>query len=619
VNRHCEQCEAIQPLVPLDFFALLAVTGTDERRFAPMLDKRFRAILAALVLTTVTPAQAAPADDLAVVMTDHWRWMLSVNPVLASTLGERSGDGRLGDLSLAAADRDAETAQGFVARLDAIPDDALNTGQRANKAVLRRLLAEQVEAATFGQRTMLFTTYAGWHQQFASLGDYSPFANKADYQSYLDRLAAYPSYNQEAMAITRLALKQGQIQPCEAMGGFENTIEGAVAGPPEKTRLYEPLTRARPRDVTDGEWAAMQARAVGLIRETVAREYRAFHRLYVSEYKPKCRRTIAAGALPQGKAWYASQVRSHTTTNLSPDEIHAIGLKEVARIRARMEAVTRSAGFATRELFVADLRTNPKYYAKTPDELLAAAARTAKSIDGMMPRYFGRLPRLPYGLKTIPAETAETTTSAFYSPGSPESGIAGHYYVNTSKLDQRPLYELPALTAHEAVPGHHQQIALQQELDLPPVRRHVAGFTAFVEGWALYTEFLGEEMGLYPTPETMMGRLSMEMWRACRLVVDTGMHAKGWSKAQAIAFMTDNSALSAANIEAEVNRYISWPGQALGYKLGEIRIRELRSKAEAALGPKFDLKRFHDAVLEQGPVPLDVLEAQIEAWVKAGG
>ena len=248
---------------------------------------------------------------------------------------------------------------------------------------------------------------------------------------------------------------------------------------------------------------------------------------------------------------------------------------------------------------------------------MAAAALMAKTIDGKMPGLFGRLPRLSYGIRAIPAETAEGTTTAYYQPGSPAAGIAGTYYVNTSKLDQRPLWELPALTAHEAVPGHHNQIALQQELDLPPFRRNFSFFTAFTEGWGLYSESLGEEMGLYDTPAKKMGQLSYQAWRAARLVVDTGIHAMGWDKARAVAFMRENTALSDANIDAEVNRYISWPGQALAYKLGELKIRALRTRAERELGPKFDLRRFHDAVLGQGSVPLDVLEAQIADWIAA--
>ena len=246
---------------------------------------------------------------------------------------------------------------------------------------------------------------------------------------------------------------------------------------------------------------------------------------------------------------------------------------------------------------------------------MRANARQAKALDAHMPKYFGLLPRLPYGIKEIPAEIAEGTTTAYYSSGSPQSGIPGYYYVNTSKLDQRPLWEIPALTAHEAVPGHHHQIALQQEIDLPDFRRYGSFITAFTEGWGLYSERIGIEMGIYDTPEKDMGRLSYEMWRACRLVVDTGIHSKGWSKQQAVDFMLDNTALSAANINAEVNRYISWPAQALGYKIGELKIRELRKRAEDALGSNFDVRAFHDAVLDQGPVPLNVLESQIDAWI----
>jgi uncharacterized protein (DUF885 family) len=282
-----------------------------------------------------------------------------------------------------------------------------------------------------------------------------------------------------------------------------------------------------------------------------------------------------------------------------------------------MVEVAKKAGYPSREAFIAHLRTDPQYYAKTPEELMEKVARVTKIIDGKMPTLFGHLPRLPYGIREIPAETAEGTTTAYYNPGSPEIGISGTYFVNTSKLNQRPFWEIPALSAHEAVPGHHNQIALQQELPLSAFRKYGASFTAFTEGWGLYSERLGIEMGLYDTPAKDMGRLSYEMWRACRLVVDTGIHAKGWSKQQAIAFMTDNSALSAANIEAEVNRYISWPGQALAYKLGELKIRELRDMATKELGSKFDLAAFHDAVLGQGSVPLNVLDQQIKEWVAA--
>jgi uncharacterized protein (DUF885 family) len=579
------------------------------------MSKRLAAIAAPLFLAITAPAAATPSADLAALIKEHWAWVLKSNPVFATSLGERRYDDKISDISLAAQDRDAATAAGFLNRLNALKDADLSPEERTNKGVLARMLGDTVEANRFGERMMLFSTYAGWHQNFAGMADGLPFYKRADYESYLKRLALYPAYNAEALVITKQALAKGFVQPCAALGGFENSITGAVEGKPEDTRFYAPFTKARPNDMSEAEWAAMQARAVAVIRDVLVPEYRKFADFYATAYQPRCRKTIGASTMPQGAAYYAFRARSETTTDLTPEQIHTLGQSEVARIRAEMVALATSAGFASREAMIRELRSNPKYFAKSPEELMEVAARTAKLIDGKMPQFFKTLPRLPYGVKEIPRETAETTTSAYYNPGSPESGIAGFYFVNTSKLDQRPLWEYPALTAHESVPGHHNQIALQQELTLPDFRRHGASFTAFVEGWALYTEHLGIEMGLYDSPEKNMGRLSFEMWRACRLVVDTGMHAKGWSKAQAIAFMRDNTALSDANIEAEVNRYISWPGQALGYKIGELKIRELRARAEKALGPKFDIRRFHDAVLGQGAVPLDVLERQIDDWI----
>jgi uncharacterized protein (DUF885 family) len=573
-------------------------------------------LVASITLALAAPVLASPSTDLQGVIDAHWAWAMATYPEYASSLGEHGGDGKLTDINLSAADKAAAAAQGFANRLKAIPDSGLSADERTNKTILLRMLNEQVEGNGFGQRMMLFTTYAGWHQNFVGLADNSPFNTKADYESYLTRLAGYPALNAEAIAITRQAVAKGYAQPCAVLDGVEKSITGVIAKTPEESRFYKPFTGNKPNDASDAEWTAMKARAATLITATLNPEYQKFADYYLKDYKPKCRATVGIAATPQGREYYALQVRSHTTTDLSADAIHTIGMNEVTRIRAEMDMLAASAGFKTRADFIAALRTDPKYYAKTPDELLAAAARQAKALDGLMPRYFGKLPRLPYGLRPIPAETAEGTTTAYYNGGSPISGIAGFYYVNTSKLPQRPLWELPALTAHEAVPGHHNQIALQQELDLPKFRKYLAGFTAYTEGWGLYSERLGIEMGIYDTPEKNMGRLSYEMWRACRLVVDTGLHAKGWTKAQAIAFMRENTALSDANIEAEVNRYISWPGQALGYKIGELKIREMRSKAEKALGPKFDLRSFHDVVLAQGAVPLDVLEAAVDAWIK---
>jgi uncharacterized protein (DUF885 family) len=575
-----------------------------------------RKLIFALLLVSGSPAAAAPPDDFRRLLEAHYAWLLRENPVQATALGVRDHDDRIGDLSAAARDRRAGEARGFLTRLNAIPAAQLSAADRTNHAILKRSLEETVEANSYPQRTMLFTTYYGWHQGFAGIAGNLPFRTKADYESYLTRLAQYPQLNDAALAVTAEAVRGGHVLPCSVLGSYEKSIAGVIAEDPARSRFYEPFAYARPADVTEREWAEMQAQARRLITEVLNPAYAKHRDFYRTSYAPRCARSDSISAQKEGSRYYAFRVRQETTTDLTPDQIHRIGLDKAKRIRAEMEKVAKEAGFATREAFIQDLRTNPRYYATTPEALLEETALVTKTIDGKMPGFFGTLPRLPYGLRAIPAETAEGTTTAYYNPGSPESGIAGTYYVNTSKLNQRPLWEIPALSLHEAVPGHHHQIALQQELDLPPFRRNFTSFTAFTEGWGLYSESLGQEMGLYDTPAKKMGQLSYQMWRAARLVVDTGIHAKGWDKARAVAFMKENTALSEANIDAEVNRYISWPGQALGYMIGNIRIRELRAKAEQALGSKFDLRRFHDAVLLQGSVPLDVLERQVEEWIE---
>jgi uncharacterized protein (DUF885 family) len=576
-----------------------------------------RKFLIALLLFTAVPAAAAPADELKALLGEHYAWLLRESPVAATRLGVRDYDDRIGDISAAARDRHAAEAAAFLRRLGAIPAAQLGPADRTNHAILRRSLAETVEANRYGQRTMLFTTYYGWHQGFASMASGLPFRTGADYRSYLKRIAQYPKLNDDALAITAEAVRGGYVLPCSVLGNFEKSIAGVIAEDPLKSRFYEPFTRARPVDVSEREWTAMQTEARRTITAVLNPAYAKHAAYYRASYAPRCAKADSISAQPGGRDYYAFRVREETTTNLKPDQIHEIGMREARRIRAEMDRVAKQAGLASREAFIQELRTNPVYYAKSPEELMEASARVTKTIDGKMPGLFGTLPRLPYGIREIPAETAEGTTTAYYSSGSPESGIAGTYYVNTSKLNQRPLWEIPALSLHEAVPGHHHQIALQQELDLPPFRRNFSSFTAFTEGWALYSESLGEEMGLYDTPARKMGQLSYQMWRAARLVVDTGIHSKGWDKARAVAFMREWTALSEANIDAEVNRYISWPGQALGYMIGNIRIRELRAEAEKALGAKFDLRRFHDAVLLQGSVPLDVLERQVREWIAA--
>ncbi len=337
-----------------------------------------------------------------------------------------------------------------------------------------------------------------------------------------------------------------------------------------------------------------------------------------TEYLPASRKSLAARSLPDGERYYSWLVSDHTTTTQTPDAIHAAGLAEVTRIRAEMETVRAETGFkGDFKAFLAMLRSDPRFYATSREDLLEKASRIAKRIDDKLPGWFATLPRLTYGVRPVPADIEANYTTGRYFSGSPSQGVAGGYMVNTAKLDQRPLYELPALTLHEAVPGHHLQIALSQELPGVPAFRRNAGVTAFTEGWGLYAEKLGGEMGIYQDPYERFGRLSYEMWRACRLVADTGIHWRGWSLDQARGCFTDNTALSPLNIEVELARYVSWPGPALAYKTGEMKVVQLRARAQAELGDRFDIRRFHDAVLLAGPLPLDLLESRIDSWVKA--
>ena len=576
-----------------------------------------RYLLAGSLFALSAPAYADANGDLTQLVTDVWAYTLKEQPVYASALGVNDYANELGDFTLAAQDRRAAGAAKFLVRLDSIPANALDAASKVEAGILRRSLRSTIDGNTFGQRTINFTTYSSWHQQLAGMAQNLPFRNKADFESYNKRLTQYARVNDENIAVANVAIKGKYTQPCETLNGFEGTISGLITSDIRRSRFYGPYVLKRPENITEADFAALASGAEATISKVIYPALNKQLAWYTASYKPACAKAPGISAQPGGDKYYAFRIREETTTDLTAEQIHQIGLGEVARIRAEMVEVAKKAGYPSREAFIAHLRTDPQYYAKTPEELMEKVARVTKTIDGKMPTLFGHLPRLPYGIKEIPAETAEGTTTAYYSPGSPEIGISGIYFVNTSKLNQRPYWEIPALSAHEAVPGHHNQIALQQELPLSDFRKYGASFTAFTEGWGLYSERLGIEMGLYDTPAKDMGRLSYEMWRACRLVVDTGIHAKGWTKQQAIAFMTDNSALSAANIEAEVNRYISWPGQALAYKLGELKIRELRAMATKELGSKFDLAAFHDAVLGQGSVPLDVLDQQIKDWVAA--
>lgn len=570
-----------------------------------------------LALAFLAACAAAPAyaqDSLGAIIKDHWSWSLAQSPTFATSLGVRAYDDRLDDSSLAAYEAAVEDQKAFLARLVALDAGALPSAERVNYDLLKLDLENDIEAARFGGKYLAISNRSGPHTFLTGLPDDLPFFTAADYESYVKRLNAAPAYVEGVIGRLEKGIEAGWVQPCASMAGYEKSIRFHLVADARDSALYSPFD-AKPASISAKDWARLKAGAEKAIAEKAVPAIARFAEFYEKAYKPACRAAIGASSLPDGRAWYDHRARVFTTTPRTADEIHAIGLKEVARIRKEMDATIKAAKFEGGfKAFQDFLRTDPQFYAKTPQELMEKNSYVAKKIDGELPKLFGRLPRMPYTLKEIPADIAEGTTTAYYERPAGDGTRAGVYRVNTSKLDTRPLYEVEALTLHEAVPGHHFQIALSQELDLPEFRKY-GGFTAFIEGWGLYAESLGLDVGFYQDPYANFGRLSYEMWRACRLVVDTGIHAKGWSRDQAIAFMKENTALSEHNITAEVDRYISNPGQALAYKIGELKFKELRARATRALGPKFDIRRFHDAALENGAVPLSVLEKRIDAFI----
>lgn len=574
-----------------------------------------RLILALSLVLIGTPAAAQDAA-VAKVVADYEAWWLADDPFTAARLGDRPALARLPDVSPAADARRTAALKGFKARLDAIPAVGLSDQAGLNREVLGWTLENAIASLSFDEARIPFNSDSSFWDSLTYAAATTPVRNAEDARAWVARLEAAPGYYRQNIENARRGVRTHFTQPRTTVEAMIRIAGANAAAPVDGDPLLGPLAKL-PDSVAPAEQAALRARAKAAVERlrTVQGEIVTF---LEKEYLPAARPSLAARSLPNGEAYYQWSVRNQTTTDLTPDQIHELGQSEVRRIRAEMEGVMREAGW-TGDLagFIAMLRKDPRFYATSREDLLEKASEIAKRIDDKLPGWFGTLPRLTYGVRPVPKEMEQGYTSARYWNGSPQQGVAGGYMVNTYALDQRPLFEMPALTAHEAVPGHHLQIALGQELVGVPAFRREAGFTAFVEGWALYSEGLAGEMGIYRTPYERFGKLSFEMWRACRLVADTGLHWKGWTLDQARACFTENTALAPLNIEVELARYVSWPGQALAYKVGERRFTALRGKAQAALGARFDVRRFHDAVLLQGALPMAVLERRTDAWIAA--
>jgi uncharacterized protein (DUF885 family) len=439
----------------------------------------------------------------------------------------------------------------------------------------------------------------------------APRASVKDYEDTLERLEKIPEVLSQVEELLREGLRRGISHPVIAMEKVSKQLEGLLEKDPEKSPLLEAFQDFSPR-IKKAEQARVRKKAHAIFSKSALPAFEKLAAFFKKEYLPQCRKTIAWSDLPQGPAWYAFKVRQSTTTQLSPEEIHQIGLKEVARIRVEMEAAKNRAGFSgSLESFSDFLKNDPRFYFRSAAELIQGYRELAKRIDPELPQLFGKLPRLPYGVQPVPEYSAPSQPTAYYQPGSPPAGRAGNFFANTYELSARPKWEMEALTLHEAVPGHHLQIALAQEMEGVPEFRKQESYNAYVEGWALYAESLGPELGLYKDPYSDFGRLTYEMWRSIRLVVDTGIHALGWSRDRAVEYFRQNASKPDHDIFQEVDRYLVMPGQALGYKIGHLKILGIRKAAEAKLGEKLDIRRFHDALLEKGALPLDILEKRM--------
>ena len=504
----------------------------------------------------------------------------------------------------------------LLAELDAIDRDKLSEENRINLTILRGQVQNSVDEYVFNAHYMPLTSEYGFHSSLSFMISSSDYTKPQDYQLYLAKLQQIPRYFSQNIGWMRKGLEVGLTQPKAVLEGYQDSITAYIVDDATQSEFYKPFLN-NTAGLSDSEFAALQKQAQTIIKEQVIPAYQGYLTFFNNEYQPGARTDIGISSTPNGKAFYENRAKYYTTTDMTPKEIHELGLQEVARIRAEMEKIIEKVGFeGSFADFVHFLRTDPQFYAKTPKDLLKEASYIAKKMDAQLPKLFHTLPRMPYGVAPVPESIAPKYTTGRYS-GSRRDDQAGYYWVNTYALDKRPLYVLEALTLHEAVPGHHLQISLNAELESLPSYRRNAYLSAFGEGWGLYSEFLGIEAGFYQDPYSDFGRLTYEMWRAARLVVDTGMHMYGWSRERAMKFMSENTALSLHNVKTETDRYISWPAQALSYKIGELTIKRLRHEAEQALGQDFDIREFHHQILRHGSVPMSVLEEQIQLYIKA--
>lgn len=574
------------------------------------------AALCLLYLPFLLHAETTPSHSLAQIFADERAAAWRFDPISATSEGEHRFNAQMPSVAPADQRRWQQENAALLKRLRALDPGQLSTQEQLSHTLFDFILSQRLSMLGYREWRMPLNSDSGFHVDILYVHTAMQFKTPADYENYLKRLRGFPKYFDQQMSNMRQGLRDGFTLPKEILAGVSTVIGGLQFKRAEECPLFRPFVKF-PQHFTAAAQAHLRAEGEKAISESVLPSYAKFQRFFEQTYRRGARTTLGASALPDGKAYYADLARYFTTLpDVTPESIHAIGLTEVARIRAEMDAIIAQLEFkGSFADFIQFLRSDPQFYAKTPTELIKEASFIAKNIDRKLPQYFRTMPRTPYGVVPVPEALAPNYTAGRYNPG--PVGAAGEYWVNTYALNTRPLYSLPALTLHEAVPGHHLQGALARELkDVPQFRLNFYPH-AFGEGWALYSEKLGKEMGVYQTPYEDFGRLSYEMWRACRLVVDTGLHAMGWTREQARDYLSRNTALSEHEVRTEIDRYISWPGQALAYKIGELKFLALRAHAEKALGDRFDIRDFHDALLRNGGLTLPVLEQQVERYINA--
>jgi uncharacterized protein (DUF885 family) len=574
-------------------------------------------------LMTGSPArpQSSRPDDatnaLRALFDAEWEYAMRESPTWASTLGDRRYNDRWEDSSLAAVERRHLHDIDVIAQLKSIDRARLSPADQLNYDLFRKQYEMSVEEHKY-RWYLVPLNQRGGIQTEDDLGDQLRFTTVKDYDDWIARLRTFPTHMDGTIALLREGVRVKMVHPRIISERIPAQIDKQIVATADESPFFRPFKHI-PDSFTQTERERILVAGRDAITSNVVPSFKKMREFFVKEYIPASYPEVGAWQMPDGAQMYAFEARRHTTTDLTPQQIHEIGLAEVKRIRAEMQSILDKIGYkGTLQDFFKTLRTDPKFYYNSPEELLDAYRAQAKRIEPRLLRVFRTLPRQPYGVEPIPMNVAPDTTTAYYQQGAADGSRAGTFYVNLYKPETRPKYEMMALALHESVPGHHLQIALAQELgEVPKFRRYQNDYTAFVEGWGLYAESLGEEMGLYDDPYSRFGQLTYEMWRAVRLVVDTGIHSMRWTRQQAIDYFMANAAKTELDIVNEIDRYIAWPGQALAYKIGELKIKELRARATRELGERFDVREFHEIVLGSGAVPLDVLERNVNDWIAA--